>query len=117
MRERTDYSRAMAASVALHLAVLAILILSRGWARQLPVGTVVPVNIVSNASLTDLRAAAQAAQEQAAQTEQPVEDAPVEPAAPEPTPLPQTRPTPAPAPTPQAVARPQPKPPELKPAV
>lgn len=102
-RTRSDFSAAMLASLLLHGGVLVAALISWPWQKQLPAGTTVPVNIISNATYTDLRAAAQAAQEQAAATEAPVPDAPPEPAletpAPEPVPpAPQPAPTPAKAP-------------------
>ena len=81
MRQRSNYSAATTASVVLHGALLATVLWLKPWARDLPVGTVVAVNIVSNASITDLRAATQAAQEQAAQTEAPLVEAREEPVA------------------------------------
>lgn len=116
MRDRTDYSRAMAASVLLHVGVIVLLMVSRMWEKQLPVGSVVPVNIVANAPTTDLRAAQQAPQEQTAQTEEPTPQAPAAPAAAEPTPAP---PVPKPLPTPAKPVppAPQPKPLPAKPAV
>ena len=86
MRQRSNYSPAMTASVVLHGALLAAVLWLKPWARDLPIGTVVAVNIVSNASITDLRAATQAAQEQTAQTEAPVVEAREEPVAPSPAP-------------------------------
>ena len=111
MRDRSDFSMAMIASLLLHGGLLALVMLARPWEHALPMGAVVPVNIVSNSELTDLRAAAQAAREQAAQTEAPVAEAPPAPA--EPTPAP-TPPAPQPAPAPPKAT---PKPAETKPAV
>jgi len=114
MRERSDFSLAMIASVLLHGGLLAAVMLARPWEHQLPIGAVVPVNIVSNSQLTDLRAAAQAAQEQQAQTPEPVPEAPPAPAEPAPQPQPKPAP-PAPQPTP---IPPKPVPtPSLKPAI
>src|SRR5690606_11003837 len=59
-------------------AVLAAALISWPWSRDLKVGTVTPVKIVTNADVTDLRAASQAEQEQTAQTETPALDAPAE---------------------------------------
>ena len=64
MAERSDFSVAMIASLLLHGGILAAVMLARPWEHQLPMGAVVPVNIVSNAQFTDLRAAAQAARDQ-----------------------------------------------------
>jgi outer membrane biosynthesis protein TonB len=91
-------------SILLHAGVAAALLISWPWARDLKVGAVVPVTIVANAPVTNLRAAEQAPVEQTAQTEAPVPDAPVEtspPPPPAPTPTP-PRPVPTPAPTPKA---------------
>ena len=113
MRERSDFSMAMIASLLLHGGLLAAVMLARPWEHTLPMGAVVPVDIVSNSELTDLRAAAQAAREQAAQTEAPVAEAPPAPA--EPTPAP-TPPAPQPTPTPPP-PKPASKPADTKPAV
>lgn len=110
--ERTNISPAAAGSLLLHLLVVAAMLISWPWARDLKVGNVVPVNIVSNAPSTDLRPAEQAPQEQTAQTEAPVPDAPVQDVTPEPTPDPV--PTPAP-PTPKAAPTPRPAPPQPAP--
>lgn len=102
-RTRSDFSAAMLVSVLLHGGALIAALIS--WPKApAQVGTTVPVNIISNATYTDLRAAAQAAQEQMATTEQPVPDAPPEAAveAPLPDPLPPA-PAPQPAPTPTPV--------------
>ena len=88
MGQRSKTSPAMTASVVLHGVLLASVLWLKPWTRNLPIGTVVPVNIVSNASFTDLRAATQTEQVQSAQTETPVAEAPVEPASPDPTPSP-----------------------------
>ena len=88
--------RSLVASAGLHLLVLASMLITWPWAKDLKVGTVVPVNIVSNAPSTDLRPAVEAPEEQTAMTEDPVPDAPMEAVAPTPEPTP----TP-PAPTPK----------------
>ncbi|MBP7651127.1 MAG: energy transducer TonB, partial [Phenylobacterium sp.] len=92
---RSDFSAAMIVSVLLHGGVLVAALISWPKAPQ-QAGTTVPVNIISNATYTDLRAAAQAAQAQMATTEQPVPEAPPEAAieAPVPDPAP---PAPLPA--------------------
>jgi protein TonB len=113
MQERTDFSRAMVGSVLLHGGVVVALLISGMFAKQLPVGAIVPVTIISESKITDLRAAQAAPQEQTAQTEAPVPDAPAPPAAVEPTPQP--RPTPLP-PTP-APPKPQPNPAKPVPAL
>ncbi|WP_334164344.1 energy transducer TonB [Phenylobacterium sp.] len=99
---RRELSPAAAGSVLLHAGVAAALLISWPWTRDLKVGAVVPVTIVANAPVTDLRAAEQAPVEQTAQTELPVPDAPPESSPPEPTPAPPAPPTPAPTPTPKA---------------
>ena len=113
-RTRSDFSAAMIVSVLLHGGVLVAALVS--WPKEpTQVGTTVPVNIISNATYTDLRAAAQAAQEQMATTEQPVPDAPPEAAveAPVPDPAPPA-PVPAPVPAPSPV---KPAPAVAKPTV
>ncbi|MBS0492314.1 MAG: energy transducer TonB, partial [Proteobacteria bacterium] len=105
-RERSEFSGAMLASTLLHAGVIAAALISWPWARQLPMGAAVPVNIVANAPSTNLAPAEQGPEELPAQTEAPVPDAPAPPAAPEPTPqpvpvppkpAPKTAPAPAPA--------------------
>lgn len=106
---RRELSPAAAGSVLLHAGVAAALLISWPWTRDLKVGAVVPVTIVANAPVTDLRAAEQAPVEQTAQTELPVPDAPPESSPPEPTPAPKAVQTPAPK---TAPAKSQPKPAE-----
>ncbi len=91
---RSDFSTAMVASMLLHGGVLVAALISWPWEKPLTPGTTVPVNIISNATYTDLRAAALAKEVQSAMTEAPVPDALPEPAAPTPEPTP---PTPQPA--------------------
>lgn len=96
MRARPDYSRAGVASLLLHVGVIAILVLSRLFAKDLPVGSVVPITIVPNANVTDLRAAQQADVAQTAQAEAPepaVEPTPTPPQPTPPTPVPTPKPT------------------------
>lgn len=109
--------RSLAASAALHLGVVGAMLISWPWAKDLKVGTVVPVNIVTNAPTTDVRKAIEAPEEQTAQTEDPVPDAPLETVAPEPTPAPTpTPPKPVPAPTPTPTPKaPAPTPPKPTP--
>lgn len=112
---REKLSGAMAASALLHAAVIGAALISWPWARQLPLGSAVPINIVANAPVTDLAPAEQGPEEALAQTEEPVPEAPAPPAAPAPTPQPVPTPAkPAPAPTPKPV--PTPKPAPAKPA-
>jgi periplasmic protein TonB len=112
MQGRTDFSRAMIGSVVLHAGVIVLLLVSRMWEKTLPIGSVVPVTIVSNASVTDLRAAEKADQVQTAQTEAPVPEAAPEPAATAAEPLQRLAPpapakaAPAPTPPPPAAAAP-----------
>lgn len=110
-RERTNLSPAAAGSLLLHLGVVAAMMISWPWAKDLKVGNVVPVNIVANAPSTDLRAAVQAPEEQSAQSEAPVPDAPIQDVSPEPAPTPSpTPPAPAARPSPAAPApKPVPK--------
>ena len=116
-RERSEFSGAMLASTLLHAGVIAAALISWPWARQLPMGAAVPVNIVANAPSTNLAPAEQGPEELPAQTEAPVPDAPAPPAAPEPTPqpvpvppkpAPKTAPAPAPA-KPVPTPKPAPK--------
>jgi protein TonB len=102
----------MMGSVLLHATVAALLLISWNFTRDLKVGSVVPVTIVSKAPDTDVRPAEQAPVEQTAQTETPVPDAPLQstPPAPEPKPAP-----PMPVPTPKVV-KPVPTPAPAKPA-
>lgn len=125
---RREISPAMMGSVLLHATVAIALLISWNFTRDLKVGSVVPVTIVSHAPPTDVRAAEQAPVEQTAQTEEPVPEAPLQstppapepkptPAPPKPTPkvVPPPTPKPVPVPTP-AKAAPTPKPVPAKPA-
>jgi outer membrane biosynthesis protein TonB len=85
-----EVSPAALGSIGLHGAIALALMISWG-SRDLKVGAVVPVTIVSNAPDADTRPAVQAAETQTAMTEEPVPDAP-----PEPAPPPQAEPEPAP---------------------
>lgn len=99
---RLEISPAAVASVALHAAVAAAFMISWG-ARDLKVGSVVPVNIVSSAPDIDTRPAEQGPEAQAAMTEDPLLDAPPEPAPPQAPPAPTAKAEPAqkaPAPKP-----------------
>jgi hypothetical protein len=112
-------------AAALHVGVLALVLITPAKPLQLPVGSSVPINIVSSEP-TDVRPAVQAPQTQAAAAPQPVPQAPPQPPAPTPAPTPsfthvepkptppQPRPQPAPVqPSPHPVARPpQPTPPQ-----
>ncbi|HEV7383686.1 MAG TPA: energy transducer TonB, partial [Phenylobacterium sp.] len=96
---RREIQPAMLGSVLLHATVAVALLVSWNFARDLKVGSVVPVTIVSQAPATDVRKAEQAPVEQTAQADEPVPQAPLEstPPAPEPKPAP---PPPTPKPTP-----------------
>lgn len=98
---RLEVSPAALGSLALHVAVAAAFMISWG-SRDLKVGAVVPVTIVSNAPDVDTRPAVQGPETQEAATEEPVAEAPPEPAPP-PQPVP-------PPPTPKAAPTPTPKP-------
>ncbi|WP_312165041.1 energy transducer TonB [Phenylobacterium sp.] len=128
-RERSEFSGAMLASTLLHAGVIVAAMISWPWARQLPLGSAVPINIVANAPVTDLAPAEQGPQDLPAQTEEPVPEAPAPPAAPAPAPQPvptppkPTPPTPAPKPAPAPpkpaptpTPAPAPKPAPAKPA-
>src|SRR5690242_4425343 len=97
-------------SVALHAAVAAALLISWRHPRDLKIGAVVPVTIVSNAPAAELSPAIESPEPpQTAQVEQPTPQAPPEPVPPAPTPAP----TPAPpkaAPPPKPAPTPVPKP-------
>jgi outer membrane biosynthesis protein TonB len=97
-------------SVLLHATVAALFLISWNFTRDLKVGSVVPVPIVSSAPSADIRPAVEAPEPQTAQTDEPVPEAPLESAAPEPQPAP-TPPTPAPKAT-----KPAEKVPAVKPA-
>jgi outer membrane biosynthesis protein TonB len=93
---------ALAGALALHLGLLAILLLHPS--PPLAIGSAVPITIVSHAPTTDSRRAIQAPEEHAAQTETPVPQAKA-PEPPPPPPPPQPR-----NPQPKAVAAPEPTP-------
>jgi outer membrane biosynthesis protein TonB len=107
--DRTNFSPALAGSVALHGAVVAAILIGWPWApsKQIIIGESVPVTIVTEGP-TNVRPAVEAPQDQTAQTEEPVPEASPEPPAPIPAP------TPTPAPTPPKTA-PVPKPAPAKP--
>ncbi|WP_293901355.1 energy transducer TonB [Phenylobacterium sp.] len=109
MSRRVEVSPAALGSIGLHGALAIALMISWG-SRDLKVGGVVPVTIVSRAPDADTRPAEQAPQTQSAQTEAPVAEAPPEPAPPPPRPAP-----PVPTPTPKA-AKPAEKAPAPLPA-
>jgi len=103
----------MLGSLLLHASVAVLLLISWNFTRDLKVGSVVPVTIVSSAPADDVRPAEQAPVEQAAATPEPVPEAPVQSTpSPEPKPAP---PPPKPAPIPKVV-KPIPTPAPAKPA-
>ncbi|HTX48767.1 MAG TPA: hypothetical protein VME40_05185 [Caulobacteraceae bacterium] len=74
---------ALAAAAAAHVALLALLILAPSRSNLPPVGSSVPINIVSSEPATDSRPAVQAPETAAAATPQPQPQAPTQPPAPE----------------------------------
>ena len=78
-RERSEFSGAMLASTLLHAGVIVAAMISWPWARQLPMGAAVPVNIVANAPSTNLAPAEQGPEELPAQTEAAAMEDPKEP--------------------------------------
>ncbi|MAK82521.1 energy transducer TonB [Phenylobacterium sp.] len=112
--ERSDLGTALLLSGILHAVVLGAALIPWPWDRELKIGSVVPINIVSSIPANP-RPAVQGPEEQTAQTEAPEPDAPLEAtvAAPEPQPAPQPTPAPQPspkAPTPKPAPTPAPKP-------
>jgi len=99
---RIEVSPAALGSIGLHVAVAAAFMITWG-SRDLKVGAVVPVTIVSSAPDVDTRPAEQGPETQEAATETPVAEAPPEPAPPPPQPAPPP-PKAAPTPTPKAPA-------------
>ena len=109
---RVEVSPAAVGSVALHGTVALALMISWG-SRDLKVGSIVPVTIVSSAPDRDTRPAEQADVTQSAQSEAVAPEAPPEPVPPPPAPAPPTKAaakpaekTPAPLPTKPAPAKP-----------
>lgn len=86
---RIEVSPAALGSVALHGSIALAMMISWGN-RDLKVGSVVPVTIVSNAPDVDTRPAEQANDTQSAMTEAPAADAPPDPVPPPPQPSPAT---------------------------
>ena len=116
---KTDFSPAVLVSGLLHgLALAAALIAWPHKDRPIDLGSAVPVNIVTQGPVANVRPAEQGPEDVEAQTEDPVPEAPPQPAAvPAPAPVPPppkpvpTPPTPAPAPKPTpAPAKPVAKP-------
>jgi len=98
---RIEVSPAALGSIGLHVAVAAAFMVTWGT-RDLKVGSVVPVTIVSNAPDADTRPAVQGPEIQEAATEEPAPEAPPETTPPPPTPTP-------PPPTAKAAPTPAPK--------
>ncbi len=118
-RQGDSLAPAFLAAVALHLGVFALAVFLRPAAIA-PMGTAVPITIVTRGPTTDSRAAEAAPVAQAAQTEAPVPQAKAPappptpapaPAPPKPAPVKAVKPAPAPVPTPA----PQPPNPQVKP--
>ncbi len=111
---RRETSPALLGSLLLHVTFAALLLISWNFTRDLKVGSVVPVTIVSEAPPSDARPAEQAPIEQTAATEDPAPAAPLQstPPAPQPKPTPQP---PKPAPEPKLV-KPTPTPTPARPA-
>jgi outer membrane biosynthesis protein TonB len=107
-----EVSPAAIGSLALHAGVAAALMISWG-ARDLKVGAVTPVTIVSSAPDLDTRPAIEGPTEQTALAETPVPDAAPTPAPPAPQPQPAP---PTPQPTPKTTPTPTPKAAPPKPA-
>jgi outer membrane biosynthesis protein TonB len=95
---RREISPALLGSVGLHLVVAAALLISWRFERNLTLGSVVPVTIVTDGPEAQPPAAIEAPEVQSAQAEQPTPEAPPEPvqATPQPTP-PTKQPTKQPA--------------------
>lgn len=94
----SDRYPAYAASAGLHLIVLLAGVIAWPWMAPIKIMTVTPVTLVTQAEVTDLRAAEKAETVQEAAIEAPVETAPPEVVTPPPPA--KTQPTPQPAPKP-----------------
>lgn len=119
--ERSNLSSALIVSAILHAALVGAALIPWPWDRELKVGAVVPINVVSSIPANP-RPAVQGPEDQSAQTEAPEPDAPLEAPAPaaEPAPQPSPQPTPKapeprPAPTPKPAPAPNPAPPKKTP--
>ncbi len=112
-RERTSMSPALLASLLLHGGLVVATLVSWPWlSKSVDIGPVVPVTIVANAPVSNVRPAVQAPEVLEALTEDPAPEAPVEAVAP-PDPVPDPVPTPKPAPKaapPKPVPAPKPAP-------
>lgn len=105
-RQGTNRLPALLAAIALHLGVFA-LVMFGPHPPQPPIGSSVPINIVSTAPFTDTRPAEQAPQTVTAAAPEPVPQAPPQPPAPKLEPLPAFSKTP---PSPPKVVKPVPPP-------
>jgi outer membrane biosynthesis protein TonB len=117
-RSRASLGPALAAAVALHVGVF-VLAMILGRPSMPPIGTAVPITIVTRGPTTDSRRAEAAPETHEAQTETPRPRAKAPeppPAAPPPPPRPKVAPVkPPPPPRPTASPVPKPKPPPPKP--
>jgi outer membrane biosynthesis protein TonB len=98
---------ALLAAIALHAALLALLVLGP-HPKMPPVGSSVPINIVSTAPATDTRPAVEAPQAQAAATPAPEPQAPPQPPAPAVAPPAFSKSVPTPPKAQKPVPQPQP---------
>ncbi|MFI4976579.1 MAG: energy transducer TonB [Caulobacterales bacterium] len=106
-REHASLAPAFLAALALHLGLLALIVLFPSRPSMLPIGGAVPINIVSSDPATDTRPAAQAPLTQTAAAETPTPQAPPTPPAAELAP---------PAPSKPAAAAMKPAPLPVRPA-
>jgi protein TonB len=113
----TNFSPAVAASALLHgLALAAALFAWPHRDRPIDLGSAVPVNIVTQGPVANVRPAEKGPEDAEALTEEPVPEAPPAPAAvPAPAPVP-TPPKPVPTPAPTPKPAPVPAKPAVKPA-
>lgn len=113
-RDRTGMTPSMLGSALLHAGVLAAALVSWSWGKPDRMEASVPVTIVANAPVSNVRPAVQAPVEAEALTEAPVPEATPEPVAPPvpeppaPTPKPAAKTPPKLAPTPKPAAKPAP---------
>ena len=116
---RQTRAPAILIAIALHVGLLALWTFTPSHDKPPPIGSSVPINIVSTAPATDTRPAVQAPQTQAAAAPEPVPQAPPQPPAPAiappafsqttPTPPKAVKPVPRPQPSLHAAAPAQPK--------
>ena len=86
LREHDNRAPALLAAAALHAAIFALLVLVPSRPSMLPIGSSVPINIVSSDKFTDTRPAVEAPQVQSAAAPEPAPQAPPAPSAPVPSP-------------------------------